>query len=120
MTNGGGAAWTFPARKPPKTSVTLQGRLRVSAAEGFGWAYLPEWASPLLPNGCSPRAGVGTVKAVLQDWSLPSLDFMGGVSTGRQASAKARVFAISSKAIGEWQGGAFGATAGTCREEKRD
>ena len=77
-----------------ETSVTLSGRLRVSAMEGvregvlagLGVAIASEWAF-------APELKSGAVQAVLTDWLLPPVDLWAVFPTGRQASAKARAFA---------------------------
>jgi DNA-binding transcriptional LysR family regulator len=89
----GGATWTF-RRGATETSVTLKGRLRVSAAEGIregvlaalGFTIGSEWLF-------APELKTGDVICVLQEWSLPPLDLWAMFPTGRQASAKARAFA---------------------------
>jgi DNA-binding transcriptional LysR family regulator len=89
---GGGSVWTF-RRGGAETSVTVKGRVRVTAAEGvraavlagLGLAIASEWMfGPELRNG--------TVRPVLQDWELPPLDLWAVFPTGRRASAKARAF----------------------------
>jgi DNA-binding transcriptional LysR family regulator len=89
---GGGSVWTF-RRGGAETSVTVNGRVRVTAAEGvraavfagLGLAIASEWMfGPELRNG--------TVRPVLQDWELPPLDLWAVFPTGRRASAKARAF----------------------------
>ena len=88
----GGATWTF-TNGVAETSVTLKGRVRVTAAEsvreavfaGLGLAVASEWLF-------EPELKRGTVRAVLQDWSLPPLDLWAVFPTGRQANAKARAF----------------------------
>jgi DNA-binding transcriptional LysR family regulator len=88
----GGTEWTF-RRGLAEISVTLDGRLRVSAAEGvregvfagLGLAIASEWAFPELKSGA--------VRSVLDDWLLPPLDLWTVFPTGRQPSAKARAFA---------------------------
>jgi DNA-binding transcriptional LysR family regulator len=90
---GGGADWTF-RRGTDETSVTLRGRIRVSAAEGvrasvlagLGLTVTSEWMF-------TPELASGTVKSVLEEWSLPPIDVWAVYPTGRQASAKARAFA---------------------------
>ena len=77
-----------------ETNVTVSGRLRVSAMEGvregvlagLGFAIASEWAF-------APELKSGSVISVLDDWSLPAVDLWAVFPTGRQASAKARVFA---------------------------
>jgi DNA-binding transcriptional LysR family regulator len=90
---GGGAVWTF-RKGTAETSVTVNSRIRMSAAEGvreavfagLGLAIGSEWMfEPELRNG--------TVEAVLEDWELPSIDLWAAFPTGRRASAKARSFA---------------------------
>lgn len=89
----GGAAWTF-RRGPAETSIIVNGRVRVSAAEGvregvlagLGLAVASEWMF-------SPELNSGTVKSVLEDWALLPVDLWAVFPTGRQISAKARAFA---------------------------
>lgn len=89
----GGQGWTFH-QGTAEVSVTVNGRVRVSAAEGIREAVLAglgvsiggsEWlfASELKS---------GAVRAVLQDWALPPVGLWAVLPTGRQASAKARAF----------------------------
>jgi DNA-binding transcriptional LysR family regulator len=88
----GGTAWTF-RRGTTEMSVVLEGRVRVSAAEGvregvfagLGFAIASEWMF-------APELKSGAVKAVLNDWQLPPHDLW-AVFPGRQSSTKARVFA---------------------------
>jgi DNA-binding transcriptional LysR family regulator len=90
---GSGTAWTF-RQGTAETSVTVEGRVRVSAAEGvreavlagLGLAIASEWMF-------APELKSGKVRSVLQDWSLPTVDLWAVFPTGRQASAKARAFA---------------------------
>jgi DNA-binding transcriptional LysR family regulator len=89
----GGANWTF-RQGTSETTVTVNGRLRVSATEGvregvlagLGFAIASEWAF-------APELKSGAVTSVLDDWSLPPVDLWAVFPTGRQASAKARAFA---------------------------
>ena len=88
----GGTAWTF-RRGAAETSVTVDGRVRVSAAEGvregvfagLGLAIASEWMF-------APELKSGAVRAVLEDWSLPPIDLWVAFPTGRRASAKTRAF----------------------------
>lgn len=90
---GGGTEWTF-RRGSAETSVTVDGRVRVSAAEGvragvfagLGFAIASEWMF-------APELASGAVRSVLDDWSLPPIDLWAVFPGGRQASEKARVFA---------------------------
>lgn len=89
----GGLTWAF-RQGATETAVTVRGRLRVSAAEGMregvlaglGLAIASEWLF-------APELESGTVKPVLEDWTLPAIDLWAVFPTGRQASAKARAFA---------------------------
>ena len=75
-------------------SVTFEGRVRVTAAEGvregvfagLGLAIASEWMF-------APELKSGAVRSVLDDWLLPPIDLWVVFPTGRQASAKARAFA---------------------------
>ena len=90
---GGGEAWLF-RRGEAEAHVTLSGRLRTTAAEalreavlaGVGIAVATEWmfATELL---------AGTVTAVLEDWSLPTIDLWAVFPSGRRITAKAHAFA---------------------------
>ena len=90
---GGGTAWTF-RRGKAETSVTVKGRVRMTAAEGvreavfsdLGLAISSEWMF-------APELETGRVRRVLQDWVLPPINLWAVFPTGRQASAKARAFA---------------------------
>ena len=89
---GGGATWTF-RRGAAETSITVTGRLRVSAAEGvraavlsgFGLAIGSEWMF-------HPELRSGQVREVLRDWELPPVGLWVVFPTGRRTSAKARAF----------------------------
>jgi DNA-binding transcriptional LysR family regulator len=89
---GGGAVWIF-RRDGVEISITLEGRLRVSAAEGVraavfagaGIAIASEWMF-------APEILDGTVKAVLQNWELPRIDLWAVFPAGRTATTKARTF----------------------------
>jgi DNA-binding transcriptional LysR family regulator len=74
-------------------SVVLQGRLKVTTAEGLreavncdmGLAVASQWLF-------SPELKSGKVVAILQDWALPSTNLSAVYPAGRLASAKARAF----------------------------
>jgi DNA-binding transcriptional LysR family regulator len=91
--DGGGMSWTF-RRGSAETSVEIGGRLKVTASEGLreavfahlGIAVASEWIF-------APELASGIVKAVLNDWELPRVDFWAVYPTGRMASSKARAFA---------------------------
>ena len=91
----GGQSWTF-RQGSAEVSVTVNGRLRMSAAEGVREAVFAglgvsiggsEWMF-------TPELKSGAVKVVLADWSLPPAELWAVFPTGRQASAKARAFAV--------------------------
>jgi DNA-binding transcriptional LysR family regulator len=89
----GGRSWTF-RQGSAEVSVTVHGRLRVSAAEGAREAV---FAGLGLSIGGSewmftPELKSGAVKVVLADWSLPPGELWAAFPTGRRASAKARAF----------------------------
>ena len=93
---GGGRAswtsWTF-RKATAEVSVVLQGRLKVTAAEGLreavnrdmGLTVSSEW-------NFSPELRSGQVVAILQDWVLPPTHLSAVYPTGRLASTKARAF----------------------------
>jgi DNA-binding transcriptional LysR family regulator len=89
----GGTTWSF-RQGVAETSVTIEGRVHVTAAEGvreavfagLGFAIASEWMF-------APELKSGAVTSVLDDWSLTPVDLWAVFPTGRQASAKARAFA---------------------------
>ncbi|MEA2917311.1 MAG: hypothetical protein QOJ15_9392 [Bradyrhizobium sp.] len=91
-TRGGGESWTF-RKASAEVPVVLQGRLKVTQAEGvreavlcdLGLAVASEWLF-------SPELRSGKVVAILQDWALPSTNLSAVYPTGRLASTKARAF----------------------------
>ncbi len=97
--HGGGAVWPF-RREGVELTVTLHGRLHVSAAEGVraavfanaGIAITSEWMF-------APEIVDGTVKAVLQDWELPPMDLWAVFPAGRTTTTKARTFADFVKGV---------------------
>jgi DNA-binding transcriptional LysR family regulator len=90
---GGGAVWTF-RQGATEASVTVKGRVRVTAAEGvreavfagLGLVITSEWMF-------APELRSGIVRAVLRDWTLPPIELWTVFPTGRRVSAKARAFA---------------------------
>ena len=76
-----------------ETSVSIAGRVRVSATEGLraavfagvGLAVASEFAF-------APELKTGEVEAVLQDWTLPPITLSAIYPTGRMAASKARAF----------------------------
>jgi DNA-binding transcriptional LysR family regulator len=90
--DGGGESWTF-RKATAEVSLVLQGRLKVTAAEGLreavhcdmGLAVSSEWTF-------SPELRSGKVVAILADWALPPINLSAVYPTGRLASTKARAF----------------------------
>jgi DNA-binding transcriptional LysR family regulator len=93
LTRGGGRdSFTF-RKADAEISATLQGRLKVTQAEGLreavicdlGLAVSAEWLF-------SPELKSGKVVPILQDWSLPPTSLSAVYPAGRLASTKARAF----------------------------
>jgi DNA-binding transcriptional LysR family regulator len=89
---GGGTVWTFRKGRR-ETSVRVNGRVHITAAEGvreavfagLGLAVASEWMF-------APELERGLVRAVLHDWTLVPTELWAIFPTGRRASAKARAF----------------------------
>jgi DNA-binding transcriptional LysR family regulator len=89
---GGGTAWTF-THDSTEASVSVSGRVRVTAAEGVRAAVLADMGVAVTSEWMfAPELANGTVRAVQNEWSLPSVDLWALFPTGRMASAKARAF----------------------------
>ncbi|MGA8136825.1 MAG: LysR family transcriptional regulator [Pseudomonas gingeri] len=89
---GGGASWLFK-KGTTEESVTLNGRVRVTAAEGIRTTVLSGYGLTLSSEWMfAPELASGEVVPVLQDWELPEMDLWAIFPTGRMASAKARAF----------------------------
>lgn len=85
--------WSF-TRDGTEASVTVRGRVRVSAAEGLRAAVLADMGLTIGSDWMFvPELASGEIKRVLADWSLPSIDLWAVFPTGRMVSAKARAFA---------------------------
>ena len=88
-----GSHWTF-RQAGAEVSVTVGGRLRVSAPEGLRAAVLADMGLAIASDWMfAPELADGTVVRVLPDWALPPLDLWAVFPTGRMATAKARAFA---------------------------
>jgi DNA-binding transcriptional LysR family regulator len=75
-------------------SVSVSGRLRVSAAEGVRAGVMAGMGVTIASTWMfSPELESGEVRAVLTDWTLPSIDLFAVYPTSRMPSAKARAFA---------------------------
>jgi DNA-binding transcriptional LysR family regulator len=89
---GGGADWLF-RHDGTEVPVTLNGRLRISAAEGVRAAVLAHAGIAIASEWMfTPEIADGSVKAVLRDWELPQLDLWAVFPAGRAATTKARTF----------------------------
>jgi DNA-binding transcriptional LysR family regulator len=85
--------WLF-RRESSEISVTVKGRLRVSAAEGVRSAVLAGMGLSVVSEWMFSRELTsGEVKAVLTDWTIAPIDLWAVFPAGRVASAKARSFA---------------------------
>jgi len=90
--SGGATTWSFE-RDSTESSITVNGRLRVNAAEGVraavcagvGVAIVSEWMF-------APELASGAVEPLLPEWRLPTIDLWAVYPSGRLASAKARAF----------------------------
>jgi DNA-binding transcriptional LysR family regulator len=93
---GGSGSWQFERggeRGGERQTVTLHGRLRVSAAEGLRAAVLADLGLAVASEWMfAPELASGAVQAVLSDWTLPAMEVWAVYPSGRLASAKARAF----------------------------
>jgi DNA-binding transcriptional LysR family regulator len=89
---GGSDTWRF-RQGHSEMQVNLSGRLRVSAAEGVRAAVLSGMGIAVTPHWLfAPELASGSVRTILDDWSLPPSDVLAVFPTGRMVSAKARAF----------------------------
>jgi DNA-binding transcriptional LysR family regulator len=87
-----GSIWSF-RRESTELAVTVQSRLRVTAAEGVRAAVLADVGLTIASEWMfSPELQSGAVRAVLRDWDLPPLDLWVVFSSGRAATAKTKAF----------------------------
>jgi DNA-binding transcriptional LysR family regulator len=90
--DGNGTSWTF-RQGSTEISVIVGGRLTVTASEAqreavlahLGLAIASEW-------NFAPELAAGTVRPVLLDWDLPTLELRAIFPTGRITSAKTKEF----------------------------
>lgn len=88
------APWVFRHASGAEASVSVSGRLRVTAAEGLRAAVLADMGLAVASDWMFTRElASGAVVRVLEDWALPSIDLWALFPSGRMASAKARGFA---------------------------
>ena len=85
--------WSFH-RDGSAVSVSVAGRLRVSAAEGLRAAILADMGLTITSDWMfAPELESGAVRRLLPAWSLPDIDLWAVFPTGRMITAKARQFA---------------------------
>jgi len=85
-------SWTF-RKATAEVSVVLQGRLKVTAAEGVREAVNCDMALGISSEwNFSPELRSGKVVAILDDWTLPPTNLSAVYPAGRLASARARAF----------------------------
>jgi DNA-binding transcriptional LysR family regulator len=91
-TLGGSANWLFK-KAGEEQSVIINGRLRISAAEGLRAAVLSHQGLTMASQWMfAPELASGAVREVMHEWTLPNQDLWAVFPTGRMASAKARAF----------------------------
>jgi DNA-binding transcriptional LysR family regulator len=89
---GTGNQWLF-TQGAAEQSVTVTGRVKVTAAEGVRAAVLSHLGLTLASQWMfAPELASGEARQVLEDWQLPGMDLWAVFPTGRMASAKARAF----------------------------
>jgi DNA-binding transcriptional LysR family regulator len=90
---GSGAVCLFQCGEM-QAPVSLEGRVRVSAAEGVRAAVLADMGITVASEWMfAPELADGQVQRVLSGWTLPAMDLWAVFPSGRKASAKARAFA---------------------------
>lgn len=88
----GGEIWSF-RNDQAEVTVAVNGRVRVSAAEGVKAAVLADMGLAVVPEWMfAPELADGSVRRVLPEWRLEPVDLWAVYPSGRQASAKARAF----------------------------
>ena len=90
--HSGGSTWTF-RRDGTELPITLKGRVTVTAAEGLRAMVLADSGLAITSAWMfTPELIAGTVRAILEDWALPSMDLWAVYPAGRTATTKARTF----------------------------
>ncbi|MCQ8239739.1 LysR family transcriptional regulator [Rhizosaccharibacter radicis] len=93
MHSGMAETWSF-TRDGAVASVAVSGRLRVSAAEGVRAAVLADIGLAVASDWMfAPELADGTVRRLLEPWSLPPIELWAVFPAGKRTSAKARRFA---------------------------
>ena len=89
----GAAAWQFK-QGSSSVSVTVDGPLRVSSAEGLRAALFAGFGLGMVSDRMIEREiASGEVVPVLSGWKLPTIDFWAVFPAGRRPTARARLFA---------------------------
>jgi DNA-binding transcriptional LysR family regulator len=89
----GGDTWSF-RQGASEMSISVRGRLRVSAAEGVRAAVLAGAGLTVASEWMfAPELASGAVRPVLTEWTLPPMDLWAVFPTARMPSTKARTFA---------------------------
>jgi DNA-binding transcriptional LysR family regulator len=90
--SSGGQEWLF-CRGTSETSIRIQTRLTLSAAEGVREAVLAGQGFAISSRWMfAAELESGEVVSVLNDWTLPSMDLWVIYPSGRLTSTKARAF----------------------------
>ena len=90
--SAGRGPWIFNQQNQA-VSVTINGRINVSAAEGVRAAVLADLGFSISSQWMfSPELADGRLVTALNDWHLPPYDLWALFPTGRLVSAKARAF----------------------------
>jgi DNA-binding transcriptional LysR family regulator len=85
-------AWVFE-RAGEEVPVVMRGRARFSAAEGIRAAVLADMGLAVTSDWMfADKLIDGSVRRLLPEWHLPSIDLWVVYPSGRMASAKARAF----------------------------
>jgi DNA-binding transcriptional LysR family regulator len=89
---GEGSVWSF-RRESSELAVTVQSRLRVTAAEGVRAAVLADIGLTIASEWMfTTELRSGAVQAVLQEWDLPGMALWAVFPAKRAATVKARAF----------------------------
>ena len=88
----GGNDWKF-RRNTTETSVRIEGRFQVNAAEGLREAVLAGLGLTIASRWMiGAELDDGQLVAVLQDWTLPAIELWAVHAAGRMVSTKVRTF----------------------------
>lgn len=97
--------WSFQ-QGGAAVSVSVSGRVKVSAAEGLRAAVLADMGLTVTSDWMfGPELESGAVVRVLEAWSLPSFNLWAVFPAGRMMTAKARQFAAFVERVMQTSGG---------------